>query len=71
MTQPDGPRVTVMMLLQIGTMNAAALAVGFGAGWLVDSQLGTTPAFIFVGMLLGIVLGIAATYREISRYLRQ
>ena len=68
MTQPDGPRVTVMMLLQIGTMNAAALAVGFGAGWLVGVYLyGIDRTYMWYNMLkytgsVDVVIGLIKAF---------
>lgn len=40
-------------------------------GWLVDSQLHTVPVFILLGLLAGAGLGVAATYKEVRRYLSQ
>lgn len=65
----DGPKLTAFTFVELGSMNAASLLVGFGVGWLVDSRLETTPIFIFVGLLLGIGCGVYATYRRIRRYL--
>jgi F0F1-type ATP synthase assembly protein I len=50
-------------------MNAVALLVGFGLGWLIDTKLGTIPIFIFVGLFVGAACGVYATYRRIRRYL--
>jgi F0F1-type ATP synthase assembly protein I len=40
-------------------------------GWLVDRQLHTIPIFTVIGLVAGVVLGAAATYKEVRRYLRQ
>lgn len=50
-------------------MNASCLLVGGGLGWLIDSRLGTIPAFILIGAATGIVTGGLATYREVRKYL--
>lgn len=63
------PKLTAFSFVEIGSMNAASLIVGFGLGWLVDTRLGTTPIFIFVGLFIGIASGVYATYRRIRRYL--
>ncbi|MGH3328035.1 MAG: AtpZ/AtpI family protein [Streptomycetales bacterium] len=70
--QPPGerPRLSVFALAGIGMLNALCLLAGVVLGWLVDQRLGTTPTFIFVGMLLGIVAGAVGTYREIRKYLK-
>ncbi len=57
-----------MAFAGLGLMNALCLAAGLVAGWLADEALGTLPLFLFVGMVLGIALGIFATRSEIKRY---
>jgi F0F1-type ATP synthase assembly protein I len=39
------------------------VAIGAGAGYLVDKRLGSTPVFLVVGFLLGAV----AAFRELFR----
>lgn len=56
-------------LTGIGIANAACLLGGGTLGWLIDSRLGTTPAFIFLGAVSGIVLGIVGAYQRIRKYL--
>lgn len=63
------PKLTAFTFAQLGMANAASLLVGFGIGWLVDTWLGTTPIFIFVGLFVGAGCGVYATYRRIRRYL--
>lgn len=62
---------TPFALFGIGGANAACWLTGFGLGWLVDSRLGTTPLFLILGLLLGVVAGVMSTYQEVRRYLRQ
>jgi ATP synthase protein I len=48
---------------------ATTILVGiFGGHWL-DGMLGTNPAFVLAGMVLGMVLGGAAAYRFVTRFL--
>lgn len=56
-------------LLGMGLVVAAALAVGLGLGWLVDSLLNTVPIFIMVGLLLGIVGAVAHVVRQFRKFL--
>ncbi|HUR07647.1 MAG TPA: AtpZ/AtpI family protein [Nonomuraea sp.] len=51
-------------------LNAVAAVGGCALGWLVDSQLDTTPIFILLGLVLGLVCGVLATWRDVSDYLR-
>jgi F0F1-type ATP synthase assembly protein I len=53
----DKPQLTALTFVQLGI------------GWLVDIRLGTTPIFIFIGLLAGAGCGVYATYRRIRRYL--
>jgi hypothetical protein len=57
-------------LLGLGITNAVCLAIGLGAGWGIDAALGTTPAFIFVGIVAGVALGVAVTWVEMRKFLR-
>ena len=57
-------------LLGMGAVIAAQLAAGFLLGWLVDSLAGTTPIFILVGLLLGIVGAIRYTVVRFRHYLK-
>ncbi|MGH3319400.1 MAG: AtpZ/AtpI family protein [Streptosporangiaceae bacterium] len=66
----EKPGFGAFALLGLGVANAGAVVVGCVLGWLVDSRLGTTPAFIVVGGLVGIVSGVLGMYREIRKYLQ-
>jgi F0F1-type ATP synthase assembly protein I len=52
----------------LGMLNALCLGSGLVGGWLVDRALGTLPLFLFIGMVMGIILGIVATRSEFKRY---
>lgn len=64
------PSPNLFTLLGLGVTNAICLGVGIGAGWGIDSALGTTPAFIFVGILVGVAMAAAATWSEVRKFLR-
>jgi hypothetical protein len=57
-------------LLGLGVTNAVCIAAGLGAGLGIDSLLDTRPAFIFVGIVVGVALGVAATWAEMRKFLR-
>jgi F0F1-type ATP synthase assembly protein I len=67
MTEPrSGPGI--MVFAGLGMLNAACLLVGLGAGWLVDRALHTLPVFMMVGLVLGIVVGVVLSRRELKQY---
>ena len=57
-------------LLGMGAVVAAELVSGLALGWLVDRLAGTTPVFLLVGVLLGIVAAVSYTVVEFRKYLR-
>jgi len=62
--------VNVFALAGIGTMNAICILAGTGLGWLAGRQLGTNPAFLLTGMVLGIACGAFGTYKQVRKYLK-
>jgi F0F1-type ATP synthase assembly protein I len=46
------------------------LVAGLALGWLVDALADTTPIFLLVGLLLGIVGAVSYTVVEFRKYLR-
>jgi len=40
-----------------------ALVIGFGVGYWVDGQLGTSPWLAFLGFFLGLAAGVLNVYR--------
>ncbi len=57
-------------LLGLGAVAAVVLAVGIGAGWLVDSLAGTFPVFLFVGLAGGIVGACSYAIVEFRKFLK-
>jgi hypothetical protein len=51
-----------------GMLNAFCLLGGGALGWLVDRALGTLPAFLLVGLVAGMTVGVLATRAELRRY---
>jgi F0F1-type ATP synthase assembly protein I len=54
----------------MGAVIAAQLVAGLALGWLVDVLADTTPIFLLVGLLLGIVGAISYTVVEFRKYLK-
>ncbi len=55
--------------VRVGTDLLAALIVGGGLGWIVDTYLfSSTPWGVVVGLILGLVAGIRNAYRTAQRW---
>jgi ATP synthase protein I len=50
-------------LSTIGISFVLALVLGFGAGYWLDTTLGTRPWLSFIGFFLGLAAGILNVYR--------
>jgi F0F1-type ATP synthase assembly protein I len=64
------PSPNLLTLLGLGITNAVCLGIGLAAGWALDDVLATTPIFIFVGIVVGVGMGVAATWVEVRKFLR-
>lgn len=55
--------------IRLGTEMLAALAVGGGLGWVVDTYvLATEPWGLVLGLILGMATGIRNSYRAAQRW---
>jgi F0F1-type ATP synthase assembly protein I len=57
-------------LAGLGGLLVVAVVGGMLAGLLVDDQAGTTPAGVLIGIAVGIVAGIAASWFRVRAALR-
>lgn len=66
----DGPGAwaKAFALAGIGMMIATSLFGGMALGWLIDSWLQTTPAFLLLGLVFGIVVGVYGAYKTVRAY---
>lgn len=53
-------------LSTIGMSFVLALVLGFGAGYWLDSTLGTKPWLSFIGFFLGLAAGVLNVYRVLK-----
>jgi hypothetical protein len=70
--EPTGPGALSMFgtLSGMSVLIAVLVAGGTGLGHLADRALGTSPLFVFVGLVLGVVAAVLATRSIITRYFR-
>jgi ATP synthase protein I len=55
--------------VRIGTELLAALIVGGGLGWVIDTYLlDTSPWGLVLGLFLGVAAGVRNTYRAAQRW---
>ncbi len=62
----DAPRSGLGLAFRVGIELVSAVAVGAGAGWLVDEWLGTRPWAMLVMFLFGGAAGVLNVYRMAS-----
>ena len=55
----------------IGLQLAVAVLAGLGLGYLADRAVHTSPWFLLVGLLLGVVLGGLSVVRTVRKELRR
>jgi F0F1-type ATP synthase assembly protein I len=58
-------------LLGMGLVSGVLLAAGMALGWWLDRLLKTFPAFVLVGIALGIAGGICFTIVKIRTVLKE
>jgi ATP synthase protein I len=55
--------------VRVGTELLAALIVGGGLGWMIDTYwLGSTPWGLVAGLVFGAVAGVRSAYRAAQRW---
>jgi F0F1-type ATP synthase assembly protein I len=53
----------------MGLSAAICVGIGIGLGILVDDALGTAPAFLLVGLALGVAVAALSVVKQIRTYL--
>jgi F0F1-type ATP synthase assembly protein I len=68
---PEGtkPLPGAVAFLGMGLSAAACVGVGLGLGLWVDSAAGTAPAFLLVGLALGLAAAAFSVIKQIRTYL--
>ncbi len=68
--RPKGPgSPSALQLVGWGATLAAAVLVPMVIGGVIDGAMGTGPAFLLLGLLLGVVAAVSAAYWRFKRYL--
>jgi F0F1-type ATP synthase assembly protein I len=63
------PLPSAIAFVGMGTTVAACVAVGVVLGILVDGRLHTSPAFLLVGLMLGLGAAVATVVAQVRRFL--
>jgi ATP synthase protein I len=71
MNDPGGAGIYLALFSEIGLVLLVTILGGVLGGYWVDRQLGTVPAFVLVGLALGMAGGAIAVNRLITRFLRR
>ena len=58
-----------MAFLSMGLSAAVCVGIGLGIGLWVDSALHTAPAFLLVGLALGVAVAALSVIKQIRTYL--
>jgi F0F1-type ATP synthase assembly protein I len=68
---PDEPKPLpgAVAFLSMGLTAAVCVGLGLGLGILVDHVLHTAPAFLLVGLALGLVTAAMSVVKQIRTYL--
>ena len=68
--RPEGPETpSGAELVGFGVFLATAVVVPMVMGGVLDAVLRTGPAFLLLGLLVGIVAAVGAAYTRFKRYL--
>jgi len=62
------PELNLYTLVGIGTLNLGSLLIGLGIGWFIDGQVGSFPVGTLVGLVVGIGVGLVASWVQIRKY---
>ena len=69
MIEPGRGLAYAALFSEIGLSLLVTTLVGVGAGYWVDTQLGSLPIFVLVGFLIGAGSGTVLIYRLVTRFL--
>jgi|BEDMetMinimDraft_2_1075160.scaffolds.fasta_scaffold00771_7 F0F1-type ATP synthase assembly protein I len=58
------------VLAGIGMLNAVALLSGLALGWFLDTKFNSSPLFLLLGLVCGIVSGAIMTFYRMRVYLK-
>ncbi len=65
-----GPSLSLSTLAGLGLANACSLAAGLALGRYLDGRFDTAPTFVLIGIAAGLVLGLAGSFVQIRRFLK-
>jgi hypothetical protein len=68
-TESRKPTPSAGALVGMGLTTALCLAAGLGGGYWLDGRFHTSPMLTFIGLAVGVLAAVAATYFQIKTYL--
>ncbi|MBA3877121.1 MAG: hypothetical protein C0498_09330 [Anaerolinea sp.] len=71
MIEPGRGVAYLALFSEIGFVLLVTTLAGVGLGYWADTQLGTVPVFVLVGLFVGMGVGARAVWLLISRFLAQ
>ena len=70
MIEPGRGLAYAALFSEIGLSLLVTTLAGVGAGYWVDTQLGSLPVFVIVGFFVGAGSGTVLIYRLVTRFLK-
>ena len=69
MIEPGRGGAYLALFSEIGLVLLIATLAGVGAGYFIDTRLGSLPVFVLIGFLVGAAAGARAIHVLITRFL--
>ena len=71
MIEPGRGAGYVALFSEIGFIFLVTALLGVGVGYWIDTRIGTLPAFVVIGLLVGFSVGLRGMWILVTRFLAQ